>query len=210
MAVEYIPLRITVLEENMDWLIKPRFSKRVRGFYFDDEQKVGQKELDWNHSINKVQIFIGLLCLFLGFATYIFVRPPELTYFVSKYLFYIDRPTAIPNLLRVIGNYFPDFIHPFAFILITSGLIASDNRKSQFLICLCWFLLESVFELGQCFKESYLRIIPSWFDNVPFLENTKNYIFYGTFDVLDIISILTGTVTAFFVLLVTSQRRKVS
>lgn len=166
--------------------------------------------MDWNAHINKVQVLIGLLGLFLGFATYIFSRPPDTIYFISKYFFHVDHSEAIPSILRVIGNYFPDFIHPFAFILITSGLIASYNRRCHLLICLCWFLLECFFELGQHFKESYLRIIPSWFDNVPFLENTKNFISYGTFDVIDVLSILAGTVSAFFVLSTTSERSKES
>ncbi len=161
-----------------------------------------------NHPIhiNKIQVFIGLLTLFLGSAIYL-IRSPCSVYFVPKYFSYIGFPNDILNVVKIVGNNLPDFIHPFAFILITAGLISLDNRINQFFICIGWFLLESFFELGQHFKEAYLRIVPSWFDSVPILENTKNYFLYGTFDILDMLSIITGAVTAFIVLLITSKRR---
>jgi hypothetical protein len=156
--------------------------------------------------INKIQVCVGMAALFFGSAVYI-IRSPR-AYFVPKYFSYHRLPEDIVNVVKIIGGNLPDFIHPFAFILITAGLISLDNRKTQFFICLGWFLIESFFELGQYFKETYLRLIPSWFDNLPVLDNTKSFFLNGTFDGLDILSIFAGTITAFFILLITSKRRR--
>lgn len=157
-----------------------------------------------NKCINITQILLGLISLSLGGTIYIITRCPNQTYFISKCFFDTDVLIAIPSAIRIIGNMLPDFIHPFAFILITSGLVPVDNRKGRFLICLGWFSLESIFELGQHFKEIALRMTPSWFEGIPFLENTNNYFLTGTFDVLDIFSMLFGTVLAFYVISKTS------
>lgn len=157
--------------------------------------------------INKIQVLIGIALLLFGFAIYIIRSTGRVYCFVPIYFSSLGFPDNILNVVKVVGGNLPDFIHPFAFILITAGLMSLDNRKTQFFICLGWFLLESFFELGQYFKEVYLRIIPSWFSNVPILDNTKSFFLNSTFDVMDMLAIFTGTLTAFCVLLITNKRR---
>jgi hypothetical protein len=53
-----------------------------------------------------------------------------------------------------------------------------------------------------------LKIIPDWFSGVPFLENTRNYFFQGTFDVLDLAAVLIGSITGYYVLIVTMKKGK--
>jgi hypothetical protein len=54
-----------------------------------------------------------------------------------------------------------------------------------------------------------LRIIPDWFEGIPFLENTRNYFQRGTFDMVDLVAIAVGTAAAYFVItLTTTDRRK--
>ncbi len=90
--------------------------------------------------------------------------------------------------------------------IITAGLIAS--KKSQFIIiCLFWFLIDSVFELGQKFSTMFIKFIPDWFASLPFLENTGDYFVRGTFSFSDIAAITIGTIVAYFVLIKTSERR---
>lgn len=158
-------------------------------------------------NINQIQVILGMAALFLGCAVYIVRSPGNVYCFIPKYLSNLQCPDNIAHIVRIVGGNLPDFIHPFAFILITAGLISIDKRKTYFYICLSWFLLESFFELGQHFKEIYTKFIPSWFDNVPILDHTKSYFLNGTFDVLDMLSIFAGTVVAFCVLLITSKRR---
>lgn len=156
--------------------------------------------------INKIQILIGMVSLFLGGALYV-IRSSGDSYFVPQYLVSLRLPDAIVDIIRIVGGNLPDFIHPFAFILITAGLLSSANRKTLFFICLGWFFIESLFELGQLFKEAYVRFIPSWFDQVPVLNHTKSFFLNGTFDILDMIAIGAGTFAAFFTLLITTKRR---
>jgi hypothetical protein len=154
------------------------------------------------HKINVHQILIGLLGLLIGTLVYLVDRPPDQTYFVFATPFNISLFKTLPNLFGHIGNSLPSFIHVFSFILLTAGIIPC--RKKGFLnVCMFWFSIDCVFELGQKFSSFTLEIIPSWFSSVPFLENTRNYFFYGTFDFDDLFAILIGTVIAYFVLLFT-------
>jgi Ca2+/Na+ antiporter len=111
-------------------------------------------------------------------------------------------------VIRIVANSLPDFVHPFAFILITSAVISSDSGRNRFLICLGWFALECFFEFGQHFKDSYLRFIPLWFDNIPVLQNAKGFFLNGTFDIWDLLSMFGGTIGAYWVLFVSSRGRK--
>lgn len=165
-------------------------------------------EKNWNNGINIIQISIGLISLFIGGIGYIIARSPNQTYFISKYFSNINLFDSIPSALRIIGNNLPEFIHPFSFILLTAGVISLKNKRSYLFICLGWFLVECIFEFGQKFNQIPLKLIPDWFEGIPFLENTKNYFLYGTFDIYDLIAIFLGSVVAYFVLSITSIRRK--
>jgi len=54
----------------------------------------------------------------------------------------------------------------------------------------------------------FIRIVPDWFSTIPFLENTKNYFQYGTFDFIDLLAITIGALTAYFVLITTMKGGK--
>ena len=107
------------------------------------------------------------------------------------------------------GNSLPDFLHVFSFILITAGLL-SCKKKCSIIVCISWFSLDFLFELLQKDNALPLKIIPNWFKGIPFLENTENYFSQGTFDIADLIAIIVGTAIAYFILLTTNRRRKVS
>jgi len=156
---------------------------------------------------NKIQILIGATALFFGILVYLVDRPPDQTYFVDKSFVNISLYNILPNLYGIIGNSLPSFAHVFSFILITAGLIAS--KKSQFIIiCLFWFLVDLVFELGQKFSTMFIKFIPDWFASIPFFENTGNYFVQGTFSYGDLAAITIGTIVAYFVLIITCEGRK--
>jgi len=136
---------------------------------------------------------------------YLIDRPPEATYFVYISKIKISLYGAFPNIFGVIGNSLPDFLHVFSFILLTAGLLSSQ-KKGSLIICLGWFSIDFVFELFQKFNALPLKIIPKWFNGIPFLENTENYFSRGTFDFIDLIAIALGAGTAYFVLLATNNR----
>jgi hypothetical protein len=163
------------------------------------------REIPKEGVINGVQILIGLGGLTIGTLVYLIDRPPEATYFIHFSRIKVSLYGILPNLFGVIGNSLPDFLHVFSFILLTAGLLSLGKRGSL-VICLGWFSIDFVFELFQKFNALPLKIIPKWFNDIPFLENTENYFTQGTFDFLDLIAIALGTVTAYFVLLATNKR----
>ena len=159
--------------------------------------------------INKIQIFIGIIGLLFGSLIYLVDRPPYQTYFVCSSPLNISLYNTLPNLFGSIGNSLPAFIHVFSFILITAGL-ATSRKRGYLIICLCWFVVDSVFELGQHFKTLSLRLIPDWFAGIPYLENTENYFLQGTFDFRDLAAITLGITAAYAILLTTTERRQSS
>jgi len=155
---------------------------------------------------NKSQILIGLTGLLIGTLVYIVDRPPDQTYFVYCSPFNISLFKVLPIFFGTLGNNLPTFIHVFSFSLLTAGFISCQKRGSL-IICMGWFLVDSAFELGQEYYSWALEIIPDWFAEIPFLENTKSYFVHGTFDYYDLAAITIGAVIAYFTLLATIKRR---
>ncbi len=169
-------------------------------------KKSGKGNID-SDLINKTQILTGTIALLFGTLVYLVDRSPDQTYFVDKSFVNISLYHILPGLFGIIGNSLPSFAHVFSFILITAGLIAS--KKSQFIIiCLSWFLIDAVFELGQKFSTIFIKFIPDWFTSIPFLENTGDYFVRGTFSFGDMAAIIIGTISAYFLLIITSERKK--
>lgn len=162
-------------------------------------------------SINKFQILIGLISLLIGILVYFMDRPAEGTYFIYRFGFMLRLHKIINEFTSgsfgTIGSWLPEFIHVFSFILLTAGIISSGKRGC-FIICISWFLVDTVFELGQRYSSLPLKIIPDWFSDVPILESIEGYFRKGTFDFKDLIAILLGTIAAYFVLLVTIDREE--
>lgn len=160
-----------------------------------------------SNKINGLQILIGVAGLLIGSLVYLIDRPPDQTYFVYSSKINISLFNTFPNLFGVIGNILPDFLHVFSFILITAGLF-SCKRRGYLIICLSWFFVDSTFELCQKYNSLPLRIIPDWFEGIPFLENTRNYFQKGTFDMFDLVAIAVGTAAAYFVIILTTSKRR--
>ena len=156
------------------------------------------------NGINTVQIIIGVVGLIIGSLVYIIDRPPEQTYFINNSKLPLSLHNTVPSIFGIVGNSLPDLLHVFSFILITAGLL-SYKKKWYIIICLGWFSLDIAFELGQKFNSLPLKIIPDWFKGIPFLENSKNYFYRGTFDIYDVIAIIIGTLIAYFILLITKK-----
>ena len=125
--------------------------------------------------INIRQILIGLSVLLLGTLVYLIDRSPGQTYFVHKSFVNISLHNTLPNLFGFIGNSLPSFIHVFSFILITAGLMHCQKKGCP-IICVCWFLTDVIFELGQKFKALSSIMVPDGFSGILFLENSKSYL----------------------------------
>jgi len=144
---------------------------------------------------NNFQILIGAIALLLGSLVYLIDRPPDQTYFVYSAPVGISLYNIFPALFGPIGNSLPEFIHIFSFSLITAGLF-SCRKRGCVIVCLSWLFVDLAFELGQKYSALPLKIIPGWFDGIPFLENSADYFRCGTFDMLDLAAIAIGAVAA--------------
>ena len=161
----------------------------------------------FNNLINMHQILIGLSILLLGTLVYVVDRPPDQTYFVCKSFKNLSLHTYLPNLFGSVGNSLPSFVHVFSFILITAGFL-NCQKKGCIIICVCWFLTDVSFELGQKFMVSSSSMVPNWFSGIAYLENSKKYFLSGTFDLNDLAAIALGTILAYFALSISIKRRK--
>ena len=156
--------------------------------------------------VNTRQLYIGFNILVLGAIFYYFFRPAEHTYFLKFFgsnPFLKDFPSPFWALL---GNCLPTFIHVFAFIMMTSALVA--NRERGYLtVTLAWFAIDVLFEIGQGFGSSVIQIIPDWFSDYFLLENIRSYFLKGRFDYLDLLSIALGSLAAYILLINTKKNQ---
>lgn len=141
----------------------------------------------------------GFIVLFVGIALYLVDRPPEDTYFVYRSLEWLSFHGTVPAFFGAVGNILPGFVHPFAFSLMTAG-VANTGRRGVALICLFWFVVNALFELGQKYKQFAASLVPDWLEGVPYLENTVGFFLRGTFDWWDIAAIAAGSCLAFIII----------
>jgi hypothetical protein len=159
--------------------------------------------------MNRKQILVGLIALFVGLTVYLVDRPPEQTYFIYKIDSAISLHHVLPPLFGPLGKILPAFVHVFSFALLTAGILAC-KRKGCVLACLVWLSVDVAFELGQKFGVWSSSLVPSWFEGIPLLENTVNYFTFGTFDFMDLTAIAVGSLAAYITMMCTLERRVLS
>ena len=155
--------------------------------------------------LRQIQIFtVGFSALSVGVLIYVFDRQPEFIYFLPGWLSLNSQPGG---LLGNIGYNLPTFLHVYAFILLTA-VVAVPSITKLIPVCLAWFTLDTLFEVAQIDPIAQWLAIhtPAWFAGIPFLENTSNYFLFGTFDVVDLMSIAAGTVAAYITVSVLTRR----
>lgn len=111
------------------------------------------------------------------------------------------------RIFGMLGDHLPSFVHVFAFSLLTAG-VAGLNRVNLFLVCLFWFMADTLFEAGQAFPQKASALCPEWFKSVPYLENTGPFFKNGTFDMWDIVSFAAGAYCAWVLLKVLKERNR--
>ena len=104
-------------------------------------------------------------------------------------------------LFGVLQGQAPDFLHIFAFILISASF-AKPTYNNLLVVCIGWLSLECLFEVAQ--HPVFSRPIAAWLLDHPFpiplVEKAHQYFESGTFDWLDIVSFCLGSVCAYLVL----------
>jgi hypothetical protein len=140
----------------------------------------------------------------VGVLVYVFDRQAEFVYFLPDWL---SLHTQAGSIFGSIGDYLPTFIHVYAFILLTV-IVAVPAITKLIPVCLAWFTLDTLFEVAQI--DAIARWIamhtPSWFNGIPFLENTADYFLMGTFHAYDLASIAMGTLAAYLTVVFLTRR----
>ena len=124
-------------------------------------------------------IFILILSLLLGFGYYYFLRSSIIGFSWIG----IEKTVTLDLAWTSYFLWFPTFIHPFIFSLLSWWAIGFSYPKTMVLF---WLSINLIAETGQGIEKSF-------FDNFPSI--LKNYFQYGTFDCWDMLSI---ALSAFF------------
>ena len=141
-----------------------------------------------------------------GLSFYLFYRKEGIPYFQKQLSNLGFNPAIKTSWTGQLAGAFPAFINPFAFSLIGIGIL-SNTRKSRVFICLIFFIMNVLFEIGQKYKIIFIKLIPQWFSSIPILENTRDFFLKGTFAVEDLIGITLGSISAFICAEIISIRR---
>jgi len=151
----------------------------------------------------RLLIVMAALVFLFGVSIYLLDRNPASVYFIPAFL---SPHTGQTHLFGALGYQLPTFIHVYVFILITA-LVTRQSVYSFAIITLSWLLIDSALELAQHADVSPLLLsyIPAWVQGIPVLENIPAYFRSGTFDVLDIYSIISGALAAFISLLISKS-----
>jgi hypothetical protein len=141
-----------------------------------------------------IQVVIALLALAAGVLVYVMDRDPAQTYFLPEGF---GASGMEPLAFGRIGRYLPDFLHVYAFILLTCAILR-PGAGGVLKISVVWFLLDACFEIGQhpAVSPFVAAYTPDWFGHLPVLENTRSFFLRGYFDPLDLIAFTLGAIGA--------------
>jgi DNA-binding beta-propeller fold protein YncE len=148
-----------------------------------------------------LHVLIAIIALFLGLQVYLYDRQPEHVYFLFHHF---SLAHGQYSLFGVLGNYLPSFVHVYAFILLTV-VVAGFSKARLIGTCVAWLVVASLFEVAQhpAVAPIIAAAVPAWFTHVPILDNTAAYFLNGTFDPLDLLSIVLGTIAAYVTIVLT-------
>ena len=151
-----------------------------------------------------IQAASAAIVLLVGVFVYLLDRQADSVYFMAHWMAWGENSGPF---FGAIGNHLPTFVHVYAFILLTA-IFVKQPRVYALPICLFWFTIDSLFEVAQIttFAQWIAQHIPYWVHKIPFLENTSHYFLSGTFDMLDILSIMAGTLAAYLTIIINTQR----
>lgn len=154
-------------------------------------------------SFRSAYSLMALTALGVGILVYLLDRSPEHVYFLSPAASWMPSHEA---WLGPLGGWLPDFVHVYAFALLTAAVV--PQPKAVLPICAFWLVVDVLFELGQYppFAGQIAGAIPTWFQEVPILDNTAAYFLQGVFDPWDLLAIFLGTLAAYLTLTLIAQR----
>ena len=136
---------------------------------------------------------LAISALAAGALVYGYLRPQLLS--GSSW----NNSPALQTILLISG-FLPDFLHTYAFILLTFITLGVTSKYSLHISMAFWLLVESLFEIGQhpFFSHFFARLeafASGSFFPIPFVTG---YFLHGTFDPLDLSAIFLAALAAFF------------
>ena len=151
-----------------------------------------------------LQTTFAIGALVVGLLVYLLDRQSNTIYFMPDWL---SLSTYFKPFFGLIGNYLPTFIHVYVLILLTAVIMVAPNAL-VIPICAAWFTIDSLLEVAQIplIAQWISTHVPSWFGQVPFLDNTADYFMAGTFDMLDLCSVAAGTLCAYLTIVMSYRR----
>jgi hypothetical protein len=124
----------------------------------------------------------ALLALALGALVYATDRDP------------VSTARQGPPLFGALGGWLPDFVHPFAFGLL-SAVWLSRRPWPAYGACAAWFTVDALFEIGQ-----HAAVAPALAHAVSAVPGVggglAGFFMHGTFDPLDLVAAGAGTLAA--------------
>lgn len=153
---------------------------------------------------NPGQVLIGSVVLLLGIAVYLFGRPAWQFTLLPDFLFIQWLST---DSLGQFGGSLPSFLHVFGFSVLSAGIIAI-SKKAYIFICSLWALINILFEILQSdlFLFQNVHTILGKQTGAYIVNWLQNYSFNAVFDYYDILAILLGAMSAYWVLKQTQLR----
>lgn len=151
-----------------------------------------------NRFINRRQALIGVAALVAGTAVYLLDRPAGQLALIPPDWVLSDGQGSVSGIL---GGVLPDFLHPFAFAMLTGSLLA-PSRLRYGIACLVWATIDLAFETGQAPTVSkwLAATIGPWKGRIPGVESILSYFGNGTYDPLDVLATIAGAVMAWLLL----------
>lgn len=141
----------------------------------------------------------------MGGLVYMCDRNPESVVLIRSVFGDSAHVEGLPALFGVLGGVAPDFLHVFALSLVTVGVLG--RRPVMFgPVCLFWFALDTLFELGQRAPDLALSLVPQSLERFEPMRWAHDFFTHGTFDPLDIVAFAAGATAAYVLLAVMNKR----
>lgn len=161
------------------------------------DQQATHTLLDWN------LFYIGVIALIIGLMVYLLDRPAwQLSIIPDSFSLKSDGPGTFGPL----GQHLPTFLHTFSFSLLFASML-SPSQLGYLIACGTWLVINTCFELLQ-HPALYSLITAHLESNNVILMEINMFFVNGTFDWLDVASIIAGATCAYSVLMIIRNKRK--
>ena len=137
--------------------------------------------------------------LLLGALEYLLGRPANSTQFGEIVQKFTGSFHANIQIYGELGKILPDFVHPFAFALLTMSLFPGAGRIIRGFICILWLVIDLSFEIGQHFGQQISELIGTLIPDGRISGLLSDYFVNGTYDRMDIVAICSGIMFAFII-----------